>query len=213
MTVVLALWRMVALHLLRRPLLLALLPVALGVVPLLLELRPLGTSVGSMEILRAWAFPAGLLGAALVVPFLEARAAFLLRVSPAERALGEWGGCLLATLFLQLPMIVGALATHPEALDLAPTLTDILCSDLHLAGLALLSLVLPLTPSARPLAFLALAWALPALAPSTPLAPLAASLDAAGPLGSLAPAWPSALAGLGLAALHALQRSPAPAPR
>jgi hypothetical protein len=205
---------MVALHLLRSPPLWALLPVLLGVVPLLQELRPLGTSTTGLEIARAWAFPAGLTGVSLALVHLSQREAFLVRVAPGVRALGEWGGCLLAPLSLQLPIILGALGSHPEALDLAHAATDILCSDLHLAGLALLSLALPISTHARLLAFLALAWALPALgAPHAALGRLVALLDAARPLGLASSALPAALAGLGLALLHALRRLPAPAPR
>lgn len=214
MPVVATLWRMVALHLVRSPVVLALLPLGLVAVPVLLELRPLNTPVGALELVRSWCFPAGLVGATLAVSLLARREAFLQRVSPLERALGEWGGCLLATLLLQLPILLGGLPGAPEALDLARALTDILCSDLHLAGLALLSLALPISPSGRLLAFLALAWALPALAgPSAPLARLANLLDASRPLAAGTPALPALVAGLGLALLHVLRRLPAAAPR
>ena len=214
MTVVVALWRMALLYLLRSPLYLVLVPLALGLVPLLLELRPLSTPVGALDVVRSWAFPAGLVGLARVLPLLDAREAFLRRVGPLERWLGEWGACMLAALLLQLPILLGSLGQAPEALDLARALTDILCSNLHLAGLALLSLALPMPAHGRLLTFLALAWALPALAAETPnLARFAALLDASRPLASPSASVPAALAGLGLALLHALRRVPALAPR
>jgi len=213
MTVV-VLWRMVALHLLRHPLVLVFLPIALGTVPLLQELRPLATSIGALEVVRAYAFPVGLLGAGLALALLTARGPFLQRVDPLTRLLGEWGGVLLASILLQLPIALGALPSRPEGLDLAHALTDILCSDLHLAGLALLALALPMPAHGRLLAFLALAWALPAfLQESARLAPLAALFDASRPLAQEGAAWSAAASGVGLAWLTALRRLPLPAPR
>jgi len=213
MPVAFALWRMVALHLLRSPVVWGLLPLLCLVVPLLAELRPLATSTGTLEIARAWAFPAGLTGLCLTLLHLSEREAFLLRVSPVERVSGEWGGCVLAPLLLQLPILLGALVLHPEALDLAHAATDILSSDLHLAGLALLSLALP-TTQGRLVAFLSLAWVLPAIASQSPaLAPLGVLLDASRPLAAPGASLPAALAGLGLALLHVLRRLPAPVSR
>lgn len=208
MPVVLALWSMVLRHLLRSPALWTLFPALLVAIPLLQELRPLATPVVALELLRDWSFPAGLVGTTMALQHLMARQSMLERVPDAERLAGEWGACLLGPAFLQLPMVLGACSGRPEGLDLARALTDILSSDLHLAGLALVSLTLPMPSNGRLFAFLVLAWALPALlaqGPST--ARLAALLDASRPLAAPGAALTTALAGLGLALVHALRRT------
>jgi hypothetical protein len=203
---VLALWRMSLLRLLRLPWLWGIWLLLLLAVPFLLSLA---SEQEALEVARAWAFPAGLLGAVLAVAGLEARAAFLQRVGRLERWAGEWGACLLAPLFLQLPTILGVLLVRqPAALDLARALADILCADLHLAGLALLSLTLPMPANARPLSLVALAWVVPALFEHTPnVRALLVALQPGAPLRDPS-AFPASFAlGLGLALAVALWRT------
>lgn len=206
---VVALWRMSLLRLLRLPWLWGVFGLLLLAVPFLLLLRPQVTDQDSLEVVRAWAFPAGLFGAALAVAGLEARAAFLRRVDRVERLMGEWGACLLASILLQLPTVLGALLAHrPEPLDLGRALADILSADLHLAGLALVSLTLPMPANARPLSLCALAWLVPALLAntSTPRA-LLVLFEVDAPLRAPAALWLSLSLALGLTLAVALWRT------
>lgn len=206
---VLALWRMSLLRLLRLPWLWGIWLLLLLAVPFLLSLRPQASAQEALEVARAWAFPAGLLGAVLAVAGLEARAAFLQRVGRLERWAGEWGACLLAPLFLQLPTILGVLlARRLVPLDLGRALADILCADLHLAGLALLSLTLPMPANARPLSLVALAWVVPALLEHTaPVRALLVPLQPGAPLHDPSAVPASFALGLGFALVVALWRT------
>jgi hypothetical protein len=205
---VLALWRMSLLRLLRLPWAWGLLGMFLLAPPFLLQLRPLASDLDALEVLRAWAFPAGLIGTALALGGLEARAAFLQRVELRDRLVGELGSCLLSGLLLQLPTILGVLSVcSPPRLDLGRALADILSIDLHCAGLALLSLTLPMPASARPLSLCVLAWVLPALLPSGTPRALLVLLEPAAPLRAPAAMYTSIAVGLGLTLAVALWRT------
>lgn len=185
--------------------------VLLFLAPFLLQLRPTAPEGEAMEIARAWAFPAAVLGAGLVLSELEKRAAFLARLSAQERLGAEWGACALAPLYMQLPILLGALLAEPgAALAHALILADILCADLHLAGLALLLLALPMPAAARPLSLLMLVWLLPAWLPSAPLAPL---FDLSRAFSPSATTSASLSFGLGFALVAALVRTRAPGAR
>lgn len=206
---VLHLWAAGVLALLRTPWLLGPVAALFAAVPLLNALRPPSQGGDPIELVRFWCFPGGLLGASMALTSLGARADFLQRLPLPERLLGEWGTCALATLILQLPIAIGALLAEPEAaLDLLPALADILSSDLHLAGLAFLSLTLPMPANARPLSLLALAWLLPALLAALALPPeFLAVLQPEAALRDSAAVLPSLSFAAGLSLATALVRS------
>jgi len=190
------LWRWVIARLLREP--------AVGVLwlsfllwmPLVLGLRPLATPEEAVALTRAWCYPAGLIGVLLAQVALSRSEAFLERLDPRTRWEGELGGLVGSALYLQLPMVAGALASGATPLDLARGLPDILTSDLRLAALALLVLVLASTTTLRALAFLGLCWLLPAFLADGALAgrAIAHVLDAGAALRApTAAAWTSSL--------------------
>lgn len=205
----LTLWRIGVLALLRTPWLWGVQALLLAAIPYQGSLR-VGTG-GALELLRAWSYPAALVGAGLALVGLEARLEFLRRIDARERWIAEWGLVVLAITYLQLPLLVGALACEPKlGLDLGRALADILSADLHLAGLAFLTLTLPMPANARPLSLLALAWWAPALLASSgaPLA-LRVPLAANAPLHDPSALFVSLATALGLVLLAALARSAA----
>src|SRR5262245_55391871 len=123
-----ALWRWVLLHLLRNPLVGFLSLLLIVGLPLLQALRPFPSEGPPL----AWAFPAGLLGLSLGLSCLSHGEAFLVRLDPRTRWGGELGGLAAATLYLQLPILTGALLSGVRASDLGRSLPAILTSDLHL---------------------------------------------------------------------------------
>ena len=170
--------------------------------PLLQSLAPLPTSRGALEVALGWCLPAGLFGTGLALATLSRGSSFLARVDPRTRFLGELGALLAAALYLQLPILLGALAAGATVSDLGRAALAILSADLHLAGISLLLLIPPLSSPLRISLFLAAAWLVPALcmadaalARATTWLDAAAALRAGPASGSLA-----AAAGLALCA-------------
>jgi hypothetical protein len=174
-----ALIRWIVLRLLRSPGL-ALLGVAflLGV-PLLCQLTPLPSRRTGLDLALAWAFPAGLVGISLALATLARGSEFLQRLDPWTRTLGEWGALAAGAIYMQLPILGGALLSQAPLVDLGRTLPAILTADLLLGSVALLTLIPALPIALRTGLFLAAVWALPALVTGNgTLAPFLAWLDA-----------------------------------
>jgi hypothetical protein len=209
-----ALWRWVLLGLLTNP--------AMGVIwlllvglPLLQTLAFLSSSWDAHEVALEWSFPAGLVGASSGLVILARGRPFLARFPAGMRFAGELGGVVLASLYLQVPILAGLLAAGAGLRDLASALPVILTTDLHLAGIALLLLLTSLSTPLSAGLFLAAAWLFPALcAGNSALARASVWLDAAAPLRAGSDGLPSTLvpaATLVLAA-HLLRTRPSPSP-
>jgi len=173
-----AIWRWSVLHLARQPLVLLLWGVSFLWMPLVQRLEPI-PSLGSpqVETALAWCFPVGLLGVLLGLVTLSQHEEFLQRLDPLLRWAGDLGATLAPCLLLQLPIAAGALAGGTPVSEFVPRVPAILCTDLRLAGLALLMLLPGISTAARVLGFLGLAWLVPAfLAGGAPLAGRVAQL-------------------------------------
>lgn len=175
-----ALWRWVWLGLLSRPVLGLLWLLLLAAQPLLRGLAPVPSSRSALEVALDWTFPAGLLGATLALAILSRGAAFLARLDAGTRFRGELGAVLGAFIVLQVPILLGAALAGASPGELALALPAILTSALHLAGLATLLLVPPLSTALRVALLLTAAWFLPALGSADePLARVSLLFDAA----------------------------------
>jgi len=207
-----ALWRWVWLSLLSQPLLGLLWLLLLAAQPFLRGLAPMPSSRSALEVALDWTFPAGLLGTTLSLAILSRGGAFLSRLDSGTRFRGELGALLGATLYLQLPILLGARLAGAAPGELARALPAILTTDLHLAGIAILLLVPSLSTALRASLLLSAAWFLPALGSADePLGRVTGMLDAAAPLRTGAQAVPITLASalaLILAA-HLLRTGPA----
>ena len=209
-----AIWRWVLLSLLRNP--------ALGVIWLLLAALPslqtlafLSSSWGVLDVCREWSFAAGLVGASSGLVALSRGRPFLARFDAQTRFGGELGAILVASFYLQIPILVGVLVGGADLRDLGPAVPVILTSDLHLAGIALLLLVSSLSTPLCLSLFLAAAWLLPALcAGNAPLARASVWLDASAALRAGADGLPSALVPAATLVLAAqlLRTRPPPSP-
>jgi hypothetical protein len=146
--------------------------------PILFGLRPLPTPGTGLDLALAWAFPAALVGVGVALWTLSEGAAFLQRLDPVTRGLGEWGALTSASLYLQLPILASALLSGASPADLGRALPAILTTDLFLASVALLTLLPDLAPAVRTSLFLGAVWILPALATTDgSLAPYVSALD------------------------------------
>jgi hypothetical protein len=174
------LWRWVALRLLRGPVLVMTSLALVGVIPLLQGLRPLASPGGAVQMVAAWIFPVGCIGAAAGLKVLVSGRTFLARLDSSVRPIGELGGLLLGILFLQLPILLGALLSAAAPADLGSLLPAILTSDLHLSAVALLILALVPTADFGVSLLLAAVWLVPALCGSGAFLGRAAALFDAG---------------------------------
>lgn len=190
-----ALWRWVWLGLLSQPFLGLLWLLLLAAQPLLRGLAPMPSSRSALEVALDWTFPAGLLGATLSLAILSRGEAFLNRLDAGTRFRGELGAVLGASLYLQLPILLGAALAGAAAGELALALPAILTSALHLAALATLLLVPALSTALRVSLLLTAAWFLPALGSADePLARVSLLFDAAAAQRTGAQAVPVTLA-------------------
>jgi len=163
-----ALWRWVLLGLIRSPLLGGLWIVLLIWVPLVVELQALPSSQSALDVAVLCFFPAALVATAASQEHLSRSSEFLARLPPGMRFAGEAGALALAALYLQLPILLGALGAGASALDIGSALPDILTADLRLAGTSLVLLSLPLSSRARFASLLLATWILPALSAYAP---------------------------------------------
>lgn len=178
-----ALWRWVLLGLISHPFLGLLWLLLLAAQPFVRGLAPMPSSRSALEVALDWTFPAGLLGATLALVVLSRGGAFLSRIDSRTRFRGELGALLAATLYLQLPSLLGALLAGAAPGELVRVLPAILTSDLHLAGIALVLLVPALSTALRASLLLSAAWFLPALGSADePLARVTMLFDAAAAL-------------------------------
>lgn len=153
------------------------------------------SSRSALEVALDWTFPAGLLGATVSLAILSRGGPFLSRIDSRTRFRGELGALLGATLYLQLPILLGALLSGAAARELAHALPAILTADLHLAGIAILLLVPALSTALRASLLLSAAWCLPALGSADEsLARVTLLLDAAAALRAHAHIVPVTLA-------------------
>ena len=172
--------------------------------PLLRSLAPLPTSRGALEVALGWCLPAGLVGTGLGLAALSRGTPFLARIDPRTRFLGELAALAGAALYLQLPILIGALAAGATLADLGGAGLGILTSDLHLAGISLLLLIPPLSSPLRLSLFLTAAWLVPALCKADDsLARVTVWLDAAAALRAAPELAPGALAAAAALALAA----------
>lgn len=189
-----ALWRWVLLGLCKSPGLGVLWLLLLAGQPLLNSLTPLPSSRGVLEVALDWCFPAGLVGTGLGLATLSRGAPFLARIDARTRFLGELGALGCAAAYLQLPILLGALAAGAAPGDLGRAALAILTTDLHLAAISLLLLLPTLSSPLRLSLFLGAAWLVPALCSADSLARGSAWLDAAAPLRAASGAVPRTLA-------------------
>jgi hypothetical protein len=169
-------------------------------IPLVDALRPLPGPEGAASLV-SWCVPVGVGATLLALAALSTEEPFLRRLDPATRLVGEAGLLALAPGLMQLPMVGGALIFGPWTLDSLRLTPDILCLDLRLASLALVTLALPLPTPTRSGLFVLAVWPLAGLAGLTG-SRLAVVLDPAFALRS--PAWAGTVASLLVAAAGVL---------
>lgn len=190
-----ALWRWVLLGLSSHPFAAPLWLLLLVAQPFLRSLAPMPSSRSALETALDWAFPAGLLGAALSLILLSRGTPFLSRLDQETRFRGELGALLASAIYLQLPILLGALLAGAAVGELGRALPAILTADLHLAGIAILLLVPALSTALRASLFLSAAWFLPALCSADEsLARVSLLLDAGAALRAAAHGVPTTLA-------------------
>src|SRR5262245_47657341 len=115
---VFSIWRWVLLHLVRSPLVGGVNLLLLGMILLFTRLQTLPSPEGPLEGALVWTHPAALFGVSLALVVLSEGAPFLVRVDPRTRYWGELGASLLAALYLQLPILLGALLSGVAPADL-----------------------------------------------------------------------------------------------
>ncbi len=174
-----ALWRWVLLKLVRSPPAWALWGSFLGCALLAMSLGPLPSASAPLVAALAWVYPVGLCGVCMGLVVLSDAGPFLARLDPGTRFLGELGGLLGASTYLQLSILAATLLSGAAPADLGPACAAILTLDLQLASVALLFLLPALSTALRTSLFLAAVVVVPALcARDARLAPLAAFFDA-----------------------------------
>ena len=174
-----SIWRWVLLRVARFPGSWVLGLALLGVPLLLRTLTPLGAPVEpGVAYLLPWLFPAGWIGATLSLSILSSGEVFQRRLPAQVRWGGELEALFLSAALMQLPIEVGALLAGAQSVDLLRALPGILAFDLHLASVALLSLLVQLPSAVRALLLASLIWFVPSLLASanTPLRAFAATL-------------------------------------
>lgn len=195
-----ALWRWILVRGARQPVLVATWLVLAIWLPLVDALRPL-PGTGGPEALVAWFVPVGSLAVLLALVALSLEEPFLRRLDPTTRMIGEAGALVVSALAMQLPMVAGAWIFGAWALDSLRLTPDILCLDLRLASIGLVTLALPVPTAARSGLFAVAVWPLAALGPVGGSG-LAVLLDPAFPLRSAT--WTAQVASLLVAAAGGL---------